>query len=44
VGEDENERIRVVYSNSAFGHEGRVMRLDYSAVQPQAKKKWWKRW
>jgi hypothetical protein len=43
VGEDANERIRVVYSNSNFGHPDRVMRLDYSSVE-QAKKKWWKPW
>jgi hypothetical protein len=36
IGEDENERIRVVYAPSKFGHEGKVMRLEYSAV---AKKK-----
>ncbi|MBW3597142.1 MAG: DUF4261 domain-containing protein [Planctomycetes bacterium] len=42
VGEDANERIRVVYSKSAFGHEGKVMRLDYSTAQ--SKKPWWKIW
>jgi uncharacterized protein DUF4261 len=31
VGEDANERIRVVHADSAFGHQGRVMRLDYPA-------------
>jgi hypothetical protein len=44
VGEDANERIRVIYSDSAFGQEGRVMRLDYSSLAPEAKKKWWKPW
>lgn len=32
VGEDEHERITVRYAESAFGHEGKVMRLDYSTV------------
>lgn len=32
VGEDENERITVRYAKSAFGHKGKVMRLDYSTV------------
>lgn len=30
VGEDVDERIRVVYSPSAFGHEGQVMRLEFT--------------
>ena len=42
IGEDANERIRVVYSTSAFGHEGQVMRLHYEAASP--KKPWWKLW
>ncbi len=42
VGEDANERIRVVYSDSAFGHEGKVMRLVYE--QSSATKPWWKFW
>ena len=29
IGEDEHERIKVVYSKSNFGHEGKVMRLKY---------------
>jgi Domain of unknown function (DUF4261) len=29
IGEDENERIRVVYAPSAFGHDKQVMRLEY---------------
>jgi hypothetical protein len=44
VGEDEKERIRVVYAPSAFGHEGQVMRLEYSSVGQTAapkKKSWW---
>ncbi len=41
VGEDANEKIKVVYSPSAFGHEGQVMRLDYSTAK---KKSWWKPW
>jgi hypothetical protein len=40
VGENANERIRVVYANSAFGHKGKVMRLEYG--RPSAKKPWWK--
>jgi len=42
VGEDANERIRVVYSDSAFGHEGKVMRLVYEQESPS--KPWWKLW
>lgn len=38
VGEDANERITVVVGPSPFGHEGNVMRLDYSTKQ---KKKGW---
>jgi hypothetical protein len=38
VGEDANERIKVVYAKSAFGHEGQVMRLEYEPLQ---KKKGW---
>ncbi|MEA1977876.1 MAG: DUF4261 domain-containing protein [Chloroflexota bacterium] len=40
VGEDAIERIRVIYSNSAFGQEGKVMRLEYDRTSP--KKPWWK--
>jgi hypothetical protein len=40
IGEDENERIKAVYSPSAFGHEGQVMRLDY---EPTKKKGWFGR-
>ena len=39
IGEDENEKIKVIYSPSAFGNPDRVMRLDYQAV----KKRWWNR-
>lgn len=42
IGEDANERIRAVYSKSAFGHKGKVMRLDYEPVR--SKKPWWKVW
>jgi hypothetical protein len=37
IGEDQNERIKAVYSRSAFGHDGQVMRLDYEPI----KKKGW---
>lgn len=40
VGSDENEKIQVVYSPSAFGHPDQVMRLDYQAA---GKKRWWSR-
>jgi hypothetical protein len=43
IGEDANERIRVVYADSAFGHKGKVMRLEYSPAK-QAKKPWWRPW
>jgi len=42
VGEDADERIRVVCSASAFGQEGTVMRLVYETAA--AKKPWWKLW
>ncbi|QEG40500.1 DUF4261 domain-containing protein [Roseimaritima ulvae] len=42
VGEDANERIRVVFSDSAFGHEEQVMRLVYEQASPA--KPWWKLW
>lgn len=38
IGEDVNERIKVVYSPSSFGHDGTVMRLDYES---SSKKKRW---
>lgn len=37
IGEDQHERIKVVYAPSNFGHEGQVMRLVYEPV----KKKGW---
>jgi hypothetical protein len=33
VGADENEKIRVIYSDSEFGHDEQVMRLDYQPVK-----------
>ena len=42
IGEDAQERIRVVYSDSVFGHGSKVMRLVYE--QASAKKPWWKMW
>ncbi|KKM60397.1 hypothetical protein LCGC14_1542240 [marine sediment metagenome] len=42
IGEDANERIRIVYAKSAFGHRGQVMRLEYEGSSP--KKPWWKLW
>lgn len=33
IGEDEHERIKVVYSPSHFGHEGKVMRLKYTSTR-----------
>jgi hypothetical protein len=42
VGEDADERIRIVYSDSPFGHEGKVMRLVYETAS--AKRPWWKPW
>ena len=37
IGEDENERIQVVYSASAFGQKGKVMRLEYEAAESEGK-------
>lgn len=42
IGQDENERIRVVYSPSKFGHKDQVMRMVYGET-PTAKP-WWKFW
>ena len=42
VGEDANEKIRVVHAKSEFGHKGKVMRLEYESESP--KKPWWKLW
>jgi hypothetical protein len=33
VGEDEHERIKVSHTESVFGNEGEVLRLDYGAVK-----------
>lgn len=44
IGEDENERIKVIYSESSFGHDKPVMRLDYEAAAGKGKKKpFWRR-
>lgn len=37
VGEDAVEKIRVTYEASAFGSEGRVMRLNYEQAEPSMK-------
>jgi hypothetical protein len=42
IGVDEQERIRVIYIDSVFGHESPVMRLVYEHTLPQ--KSWWKPW
>lgn len=42
IGEDQHEKIRVVYSDSTFGHDQQVMRLVYEKDSPQ--KPWWKLW
>jgi Domain of unknown function (DUF4261) len=42
IGVDEQERIRVIFVDSVFGHEAPVMRLVYENTQPQ--KSWWKPW
>lgn len=41
IGEDANERIRVTYAKSAFGHEGKVMRLEYTTAS--SRKGWFGR-
>ncbi len=33
IGEDQNERIKVTYSKSVFGHKQQVMRLDYEPIK-----------
>ena len=33
IGQDAKERIRVVYSQSTFGHRDEVMRLDYESLR-----------
>src|SRR5690606_22961397 len=40
IGQDMQERIRVVYGKSSFGHESAVMKLQY---EPVKKKPFWKR-
>lgn len=42
IGEDAHEKIRVVFSPSAYGSEGKVMRLVYESASPA--KPWWKLW
>jgi hypothetical protein len=42
IGEDANERIRVVYDDSDFGLKGKVMRLEYTPVE--RKKSRWRFW
>lgn len=42
IGEDEHEKIRIVYGPSSFGHEGQVMPLVYEKTSPT--KPWWKLW
>lgn len=42
IGEDANEKIRIVFSKSEFGHDGQVMRLVYEQASPA--KPWWKLW
>jgi hypothetical protein len=39
VGQDANEKIRAIYSESSFGNTQRVMRLHYEA---SPKRPWWK--
>jgi uncharacterized protein (TIGR03067 family) len=36
IGEDEEERIKIVYGNSRLGHKDQVMRLDYQSAAPPA--------
>lgn len=42
VGESANERIKVVYSDSEFGNEEKVMQLDYEGASPK-KTSFWKK-
>jgi hypothetical protein len=42
VGADAKEKIRVIYSDSLFGHPDKVMRLVYEKASPA--KPWWKLW
>lgn len=41
VGADASEKIRVVHAPSAFGHKGKVLRLEYETGKQ--KKSWWGR-
>jgi hypothetical protein len=41
VGENAHEKIRVIYSDSAYGHKNKVMRLDYGG---SGAKPWWRMW
>lgn len=43
IGEDADERIKVVYSPSSFGHEGTVMRLEYEPTPSKKKRGWFGR-
>lgn len=40
MGEDEDERIQIVYSDSTFGQKEQVMRLVYESTKQ--KKSWWR--
>ena len=40
IGQDENEKIKVWFKKSKFGHPDKVMRLVY----PKPTKPWWKFW
>jgi hypothetical protein len=42
VGESREERIRIVYADSTFGREGKVMRLEYERAERH--KPWWRLW
>jgi hypothetical protein len=41
MGEDEDERIQIVYSDSTFGQEEQVMRLVYESSKQKGS--WWRR-
>lgn len=47
IGHEGEERVRVIYSPSAFGQDEQVMRLEWQRQKvhlPRAKKPWWKFW
>lgn len=50
IGESAEEKIRVRYMESLYGHENQVMRLEYEPesgsdkAAPTSKKAWWKFW